>query len=202
MGAEAQCRLTFGDRSAEGKALLETNQIIFRGPDLRLKIPLADVRSVDVMGGALHIELDEGTAIFDLGAKAERWAAAIRNPKGLLDKLGVRPAQRIVALRLVDDLFLAQLREQRADVTTRLRKEADIIFMGAERLEDLLRLEKLPDYIKRDGAIWTVTPKGKGGIKDTDVIAAGKAAGLVDTKVAAFSPTHTATKFVIPKALR
>jgi hypothetical protein len=50
--------------------------------------------------------------------------------------------------------------------------------------------------------IWTVTPKGKSGIKDTDVMAAGKAAGLVDVKVAAFSPTHTAAKFVIPKAQR
>lgn len=202
MGAEAQCRLTFGDRSAEGKALLETNEIIFRGPDLRLKITLKDVLAVDAMGGALHIEFGGGTAIFDLGAKAERWAAAIRNTKGLLDKLGVRPAQRIVVLRVADERFIAQLRERGADVSTRLRKDADIIFMGAERLEDLHRLQKLPDYIKRGGAIWTVTPKGKGGIKDTDVIAAGKAAGLVDTKVAAFSPTHTATKFVIPKALR
>lgn len=202
MGAEAQCRVTFGDRSAEGRALLETNEIIFRGPDLRLKIPLKDIRSVDATGGALHVAFSEGTAIFDLGAKAEKWAAAIRNPKSLLDKLGVKPEHRIVALRVTDDTFLAQLRKRAPGLSARLRKDADLIFLGAERPEDLYRLEKLRGYIKREGAIWTVTPKGKGGIKDTDVIAAGKAAGLVDVKIAAFSATHTATRFVIPKALR
>ena len=33
-------------------------------------------------------------------------------------------------------------------------------------------------------------------------MAAGKAAGLVDVKVVAFSATHTAEKFVIPVAKR
>ena len=33
-------------------------------------------------------------------------------------------------------------------------------------------------------------------------MSAGKAAGLVDTKVVAFSPTHTALKFVIPLSRR
>jgi hypothetical protein len=50
--------------------------------------------------------------------------------------------------------------------------------------------------------IWAITPKGKDGIAEAAVVAAGKAAGLVDVKVAAFSPTHTAAKFVIPKAQR
>jgi glycerate-2-kinase len=34
------------------------------------------------------------------------------------------------------------------------------------------------------------------------LLAAGKAAGLVDVKVVGFSTTHTAEKFVIPKAAR
>jgi hypothetical protein len=33
-------------------------------------------------------------------------------------------------------------------------------------------------------------------------MAAGRSAGLVDVKVASFSATHSAAKFVIPKALR
>jgi hypothetical protein len=53
------------------------------------------------------------------------------------------------------------------------------------------------------GALWLVRPKGK----DTPVTegatrAAALAAGLVDVKVAAFSATHTAEKFVIPLAKR
>ena len=72
----------------------------------------------------------------------------------------------------------------------------------AGRLQLAARLPKVRDAIKRDGMIWTVTPKGKGGIKDTDVMGIGKAAGLVDVKVVSFSATHSANKFVIPKSAR
>jgi hypothetical protein len=42
-----------------------------------------------------------------------------------------------------------------------------------------------------------VSLKGKAaGVKDTDVMAAAKPHGLVDTKVCAFSATHTALRFV------
>jgi hypothetical protein len=41
-----------------------------------------------------------------------------------------------------------------------------------------------------------VKPEAK--IKDVDVIAAAKAAGLVDNKVVSFSETHTALRLVIP----
>ena len=39
-------------------------------------------------------------------------------------------------------------------------------------------------------------------IAESAVMAAGKAAGLVDVKVVRFSLTHTAEKFVIPLAKR
>jgi hypothetical protein len=43
-----------------------------------------------------------------------------------------------------------------------------------------------------------VYPKGQKHITEAGVFAAGKQAGLVDVKVASFSATHTALKFVIP----
>jgi hypothetical protein len=43
-----------------------------------------------------------------------------------------------------------------------------------------------------------VYPKGKQEITENDVLKAGRQAGLVDTKVALFSDTHTALKFVVP----
>jgi hypothetical protein len=53
--------------------------------------------------------------------------------------------------------------------------------------------------LKSDGAIWVVHRKGKDAtLKDIDVFAAAKRVGLVDTKVVAFSTTHTAEKLVIP----
>jgi hypothetical protein len=48
------------------------------------------------------------------------------------------------------------------------------------------------------GALWTIRPKGRKEISEAAVMAAGRAAGLVDVKVVSCSPTHTAEKFVIP----
>jgi hypothetical protein len=54
-----------------------------------------------------------------------------------------------------------------------------------------------------NGAIWVVSHKGRlATIRDLDVMAAAKAAGLVDNKVASFDETRTSLRLVIPVALR
>ena len=77
-----------------------------------------------------------------------------------------------------------------------------MVFLAADEPRDLKRLERVEPYIKRNGAVWVVSPKGKPEIRDVVVIQAGVAAGLVDTKVVRFSDSHTALKFVIPVARR
>ena len=67
---------------------------------------------------------------------------------------------------------------------------------------DDAKLAALRAKLVPDGALWIVRPKGSGEISETDVMKAGKAAGLVDVKVVRFSDTHTAEKFVIPVARR
>jgi hypothetical protein len=48
-----------------------------------------------------------------------------------------------------------------------------------------------------------VSRKGREAtLRDVDVIEATRSAGLVDNKVVSFSPTHTALRLVIPRALR
>jgi hypothetical protein len=202
MGQEATCTVTAGRRRVDGKALLETSEVIFRSPDLRLKIPFASIKKLDATNGKLTVTHADGTAIFHLGPAAAEWADKIRNPKSLLDKLGVKPEHKIVVLGVRDTDFIADLKQRVPKLRTRAGRDADVIVFGAESLDDLARLGALRSAIKPNGMIWTVTPKGKGGIKDTDVMAAGKSAGLVDVKVAAFSETHSAAKFVIPKAMR
>ncbi len=201
MGAEAECSVTFNKRTSTGKALLETSEIIFRG-DFRLKIDLTSISALDARAGNLKVVWPGGTATFALGDKALAWAERIRNPKGLIEKLGIKPGQRIVVLHMLDDGFALELRAAGASVSTRAAKDADALFLGAESIAGLAGMRLLVDQIKRDGAIWTVTPKGKGGIKDIDIMGIAKAAGLVALKVVAFSETHSANKFVIPKAAR
>ena len=201
MGSEASCSVTFGRRHSAGKALLETSELIFRG-DFRLKIDLKGITALDTKAGKLTVTWSEGSATFDLGDKAERWASAIRNPKGLLNKLDIRAGQRVVVLRVRDETFLPRLRDAGASVWSRTVKDADAIFLGAETMAELAGMRGLVASIKRDGAIWTITPKGKGGIKDTDVMGVAKAAGLVALKVVSFSDTHSANKFVIRRVSR
>lgn len=204
MGAELQATVRVGRKTAAGKALLEASEIIFRSPDLRLTIAFKDMTALEAKAGILKVSSADVVAFFSLGVQAEKWADKIRNPKGRLDKIGVKAAHRIALINVKDAAFLAELRERAASVSSgRVVKEADAIFVGATTLDALAA--KLPDlvpYIKRDGAIWTVTPKGKGGIKDTDIMAAAKAAGLVAVKVVSFSDTQSANKFVIPRANR
>lgn len=202
MGAEKLCTVKLGRRRIEGKAHLESSEVTFRGGDLRLKIAFKDMQRIVERAGALSITFPGGTASFDLGPDAAKWAEKIRNPKSRIDKLGIKPGQRVAVLSLDDPALLEELSERGAAVSQRVVPDADAIFLGAERLSGLARMAALVPNIKRDGAIWTVTPKGKGGVKDTDVMAAGKAAGLVDVKVVSYSDTHSAAKFVIPKANR
>jgi hypothetical protein len=54
-----------------------------------------------------------------------------------------------------------------------------------------------------NGAIRVVSRKGRlETIRDVDVIAAARAAGLVDNKVASFDDTRTSLRLVIPVAMR
>ena len=63
MGSEVKCRVRFGKQESEGKALLETSEIICRG-DFRLKLPFATIQSVKVVGDDLQVETADGVAIF------------------------------------------------------------------------------------------------------------------------------------------
>ena len=202
MGQEAQCTVRFSRKVARGKALLEHNALIFRG-DLQLVIPFKEITTVTAVRGALRVTFSGGTATFQLGPLAERWAERIRAPKSLVDKLGVKPGARVAVLGVADAAFRRQLRERTADIAIgRPRPGSDLIFLLAERKNALRRLRTLRSRLKPNGALWVVAPKGRGEVREADVLAAGKPAGLVDVKVVAFSETHTAHKFVIPVAQR
>lgn len=116
----------------------------------------------------------------------------------LLDKLGVKPGSKVAVVSLPDEAFLELLRSRTRNVTSgKPRTPCDIVFYGVEEMRDLLRLRELKTWIEPNGAIWAVRPKGPGSpLKDTDLIEAGLAAGLVDNKIASFSPTHGAMRFV------
>ena len=118
--------------------------------------------------------------------------------KPLLDKLGVKPGARVAVVGIDDSWFMQQLRRRTTDIVAgKPRRLCDIVFLGARDKRDLQRLLEAKTWIEPNGAIWVIRRKGAGSaLRDTDLIDAGLAAGLVDNKIASFSDTQGAMRFV------
>jgi hypothetical protein len=203
MGLEAECTVRVGRKASVGKALLEGETLVFRG-DFRLDIPFDRMKDVAVDGGALVVRTDENEARLELGAPmADRWARLIKEPKGLFEKLEIGPQSRVAVVDVHDTLFLTALRERAASVAEgRVPGGSPIIFFGAETRDALRKIHLLRARLVDSGVLWIVRPKGSKVISEADVFDALRTAGLVDTKVVAFSKTHTAHKAMIPVELR
>jgi len=217
MGAELKCRARFGKQTCEGKALLETNEVIFRG-EFRLKIAFAQMKSVKAADGELRIEFAERAkdgksaqagmpvprvAVFALGPQAEKWAHKILHPKTRIEKLGVKAGAKVSVIGEFEKEFEKELAGVTSAVTRgKVTSDAESIFLSAESPKQLRQSAQVAKALKSATALWIVYPKGRKDIPETDVIGAGRAAGLKDVKVVGFSATHTALKFVVPLAQR
>ena len=203
MGSEATIIARFKGQAASGKARLETDVLHFRGGDLKLSIPFKLMKKIGAQDGTLRVTFAGGTASFELGAAAYKWAEKIRNPPSRLQKIGVKAEWRVSAIGVADLAFLQELEPAVAQLSIgRALKNSDAIFFGVEKEAGLARLAVLKGSLKANGALWIIRPKGRPEISERATMAAGRAAGLVDVKVVGFSPTHTAEKFVIPLASR
>src|SRR5687768_8032231 len=109
MGQEARCLARIGERVVEVKALLESDELILRG-EHRARLPFSGLDVVEAADGQLTLQQNGEAIVLELGAAAERWAAKIRHPPTLLDKLGVTAGQSIAVVDLRDASLYAQLR--------------------------------------------------------------------------------------------
>ncbi len=201
MGLDTRCSATFNKQTSVGRAQLETDYVLFRG-DFRVKLALTAISRVSTKDGVLSLKSRDGTLVLSLGAAADKWAAKIESPKSRVEKLGVKPGARVSVLGVADQAFLDELTAVGADVSTRVRQASDQIYMAVESAEDLARFKAVLSSLLPSGAVWAIRRKGLAEASESATMAAGKAAGLVDVKVARFSETHTAEKFVRPVATR
>jgi hypothetical protein len=198
MGNELKCTVRFGKEVSEGKALLETNEVLFRG-EFRLKIPFSSIKSAKAVDGELHLQTANGLAIFEIGPAAEKWREKILHPKTRVEKIGLKPSAKISLIGNFDADFLSELKPLGAAVTRdKVAADSDTIFFAVDSLKELSSVAKIAKSLKGATALWIVYPKGQKTIAENDVIAAGRKAGLKDVKVVGFSATHTALKFVLP----
>jgi hypothetical protein len=202
VGNELKCKVRSGKQQSEGKALLETSEILFRG-DFRLKIPFSTIESAKAVDGELRLQTADGLAIFYLGAAAEKWRDKILHPKSRIEKLGVKAGARVSLLGKFDAGFLGELSKLTKSVSKgKVAPESEWIFFAADSKDDLGSVSKISKSMQGAAALWIVYPKGQMLITENDALAAGRKAGLKDVKVVGFSPTHTALKFVIPLSAR
>jgi len=202
MGQERESTLRIAKKRIEGEALLETAEIIFRPIDgsKRLKFAFADIsKSVKAIDGELRFHTEEGPAVLELGAAAEKWAEKILHPKSRAQKLGVKSGMKLAVVGSFDTDFQKELRAIAKNISDgNIVEESELIFMALESVKDLNGVAKVAKSVKGAAGLWIVYPKGKKDITENDVIGAGRKTGLKDVKVVGFSPTHTALKFVLP----
>ena len=202
MGNEVKCTVRFGKQTSAGKALLETSEVLFRG-EFRLKIPFTTIKSAKAADGELHLQTADGLAVFEIGPAAEKWREKILHPKTRIEKIGVKPGEKISLLGSFEADFLAELDPLAGSVTKgKVAADSNTIFFAADSLKELSAVAKIAKSLKGATALWIVYPKGQKSITENDLIAAGRKTGLKDVKVVGFSATHTALKFVLPLTKR
>jgi hypothetical protein len=193
LGKVATVTAVFADGADEGRLQYEPPKLLFRGAQRRV-FEGEGLKGVRADGADLV--LADGSR-FALGEKqAAGWADAILNPKGRMDKIGVKAGMRVAVMGVSDATLSAELAEKGALPVAELAN-LDLLFYAADTAAALARIEGLVPLLSERGALWVVSRKGKAAtVKDVDVMAAAKAHGLVDNKVVAFSPTHTSLRFV------
>jgi hypothetical protein len=202
VGQEAICTIRQEGKSIRGKALLETSELILRG-NVPLNIPFSAITSLKAVDGELHVRTKAGLTVFVLGAKAEKWRDRIANPKSLIEKLGPKADESVSVVGKFSAEFLQELKQAGALVAKeKVPSATKWIFVDVEAKSDLARVGAAAKSMKDAMALWIVYPKGQKDLTENDVRGAGLKAGLTDVKVARFSATHTALKFVKPKAKR
>ena len=197
MGKDAQVRATFADGADEGRLQYEAPKLLFRGAQRRVFEGEA-LTGVRAEGGDL---VTPDGSRFTLGEKqAASWAEAINNPKGRLDKIGVKPGMRVAILGVGDAALAGELAGRDAAPVNDLR-DLDLLFYAADSADELAKVGGLVPALGEKGALWIVSRKGRAAtVKDVEVMAAAKGLGLVDNKVVGFSDTLTALRFVRRKA--
>jgi hypothetical protein len=198
MGNEIPCRASLGTKRSDGKALLESDHVLFRG-EFRCRVSFRDLSKVTARDGILSLVSPEGKLQLELGERAAIWAGKILHPKSRAEKLGLKAGNQVAVINLSDPEFEIELTKSAVAMTSASSKSpCDFVFLRAQQPEELTRIRDIVPRLKERGALWIVYPKGQSRIPESGVILAGRAAGLKDVKVVSFSPTLTALKFVRP----
>jgi hypothetical protein len=195
MGREATCKCKWGREAGECKVLLETHELIVRGP-IRHKVPIASLAKVRVQGDQLKFRTGDDDVELTLGAElAERWASKIAaRPVTLATKLGISPTTNLC---LIGEFETEELKTAVAKAATTSHRHPDLILARVTTPADLNHVLDVYGSYPANPPIWIVYPKGLNKpIGETEVRVTLRHEGFIDTKVASVSDKLTALRFL------
>lgn len=202
MGLEVAGTVTVGGQKVPIQADFGSDRVRLSGGK-RGDVPYKQVEVLSTSKGMLKLRIDGTSMEFLIGATVDRLANKIRNPATRLQKMGIQAGQRVHLIGPIDRAFVNELKKVVPTFAEGLpRDTADVLVFAVKKAEDLGEVGVLASHLESKGGLWVVYRKGKRDPSEDDVLAAGRKAGLKDIKVARFSETHTALKFVIPLADR
>lgn len=191
-----------GTQQGDASIHLDTDVLVVRG-EVAVRIPRTSIAGATASRGVVTVAYANGTLALEVGENADKVATQLAAPlKTRLEKLGIKSGSVVTILNIDDAHFADEVHVIGASIETRLKKNAALIVLGVNVAKDLAHIETASRSMADNGALWVVHPKGVVGVKDTDIFSVGIQAGLVSTKVARFSETHTAEKLVVPLASR
>jgi len=195
MGREATCHCQWGAESGDCKVLLETAELIVRGP-IRRRVPIASLTQISVRGDQLQFRTGEDGVALNLGAAlAQSWAKKmVTPPPSLAEKLGITPGSHLL---LLGEFETEELKSAVARAAAINEKSVDLILARVKTTADLNY--SLDSYATHPGKppIWIIYPKGAGKpIGEAEIRSTLRREGFMDTKVASVSATLTALKFI------
>src|SRR5258705_5869114 len=157
MGNELKGAVRAGKERHEGKILLETSELIFRGTDYRLKISFGEMRDVQAKNGELRIATNDDVLTFEVGAAAEKWREKILRPKTRVQKLGVKEGTKVRLLGEFPSDFVNELKAARAEIIQAGGSaDADHNFFAAAGETSQAAIAKYAKKLKGAEALWVV----------------------------------------------
>lgn len=211
MGLESACTLVQGKGRDAGWAHLDAKELLFRGESRRV-FSLAGAHAT-AEGPRLFLTASAETITLELESarSAKLWAEKINSPRTRLQKLGIKPETRLLALSLQDASAMAELGAALDSApATKPKANAvyDVILLAVREVAKLDQLHKLVpllvtgDELKPPGALWVLWPKGRKDLRHEEVVEAAKAVGLSQTKSAAFNDELTGLRLVRSKTAK
>jgi hypothetical protein len=198
MGTIVEGTVTVGGQKVNCKADFASDHVTFSG-GRRGEVPYTKVEVLGTAKGILRLRVDGALMDFPLGPKVDRVAAKIRKPPTLMEKLGVHSGLKVAVVNVEAKAFKVELEKSAPDaIRGEPGRPVDLLFLAVRGRDELERIGAMERHLKPDGGLWVVYPKGRRDLRESDVLAAGRASGLKDIKVARVSTELTALKFVRP----